>query len=154
MPESRVSEGRSLTFAQAINEAIRLAMRRDDRIIVMGEDVGPYGGVFGVTGGLQAEFGSDRVLDTPISESTFIGAAVAAAMCGLRPIVELMFVDFLGFGFNPLVNQAAKVHYMYGGQCSVPLVVRTAIGAGVRAAAQHSQTWYSLLAHIPGLKTV
>jgi len=154
MPESSSSNGRAITFVEAVNEGIRMAMEKDDRVIVLGEDVGAYGGVFGATRGLIERFGEDRVLDTPISESTFIGAAVGAAASGLRPVVELMFIDFLGFAFNPLVNQAAKLRYMYGGQCHIPLVLRTAMGAGVRAAGQHSQTLYSLLAHVPGLKTV
>lgn len=145
---------RELTYAQAANEAIRIAMESDSSVILMGEDVGAYGNVFGVTQGLFKQFGPERVLDTPISENTFIGAAVGAAMCGMRPIVELMFADFLGFAMNPLLNQAAKARYMFGGRASVPLVMRTTIGAGQGAAAQHSQTLYSMFAHIPGLITV
>jgi pyruvate/2-oxoglutarate/acetoin dehydrogenase E1 component len=154
MSDQSTPKGRTLTFVAAVNEGLRQAMETDDRVIVLGEDVGPYGGVFGATRGLHERFGERRVLDTPISETTFVGAAVGAAMCGFRPVVELMFADFVGFGFNPLVNQAAKAHYMFGGQVTVPLVVRTAIGAGLRAGPQHSQMMYSLFAHVPGLKTV
>jgi pyruvate dehydrogenase E1 component beta subunit len=153
---------------QAINEALRLEMRRDPTVIIMGEDIAggatlphmegenkeAWGGPLGVTKGLAPEFGRHRVLDTPISESAFVGAAVGAASTGLRPIAELMFVDFFGVCFDQIFNQGAKLRYMFGGKAQVPMVVRTMIGAGLRAAAQHSECLYSIFAHIPGLKAV
>jgi len=165
---------RELTFSQAINEAIRLEMRRDPTIVVLGEDVAggagrahmgfvdAWGGPLRATRGLITEFGSERVLDTPIAEMGFVGAAVGAAMSGLRPIVEIMFVDLIGCCYDQIMNQAAKMHYMMGGQVDLPLVIRTAYGTrgdgkrtyGGGAAAQHSQTLYAVLAHIPGLKVV
>jgi pyruvate/2-oxoglutarate/acetoin dehydrogenase E1 component len=159
---------RTLTFREAINEAMRLEMRRDPTVILMGEDVAggatlphmegedkeAWGGVLGVTKGLAIEFGRERVRDTPISESAFIGAAVGAASTGLRPIAELMFVDFFGVCFDQIFNQAAKLRYMFGGKAQVPMVIRSMIGGGFRAAAQHSQCLYSIFAHVPGLKTV
>ncbi|HEC36498.1 MAG TPA: alpha-ketoacid dehydrogenase subunit beta [Anaerolineae bacterium] len=159
---------RKLTFRDAINEAMRLEMRRDPTVILMGEDVAggaalphmqgenveAWGGVLGVSHGLAQEFGWDRVRDTPISESAFIGAAVGAAATGLRPIAELMFVDFFGVCFDQIFNQGAKLRYMFGGKAQVPLVIRTMIGAGFGAAAQHSECLYSIFTHIPGLKTV
>ena len=159
---------RTLTFREAINEAIRLEMRRDPTVILMGEDVAggatiphiegkgeeAWGGVLGVTKGLAKEFGRQRVLDTPISESAYVGAAVAAAATGLRPIAELMFVDFFGVCMDQIFNQGAKLRYMFGGKAQVPLVVRTMIGAGFRAAGQHSGCHYSVFTHMPGMKTV
>ena len=159
---------RKITFREAINEAMRLEMRRDPTVILFGEDVAggatlphmegenkeAWGGVLAVTQGLAPEFGRNRVLDTPISESAFIGAAVGAASTGLRPIAELMFVDFLGVCFDQIFNQGAKLRYMFGGKAQVPMVIRSMIGAGLRAAAQHSGCLYSIFAHIPGLKTV
>ncbi|MEW6298665.1 MAG: alpha-ketoacid dehydrogenase subunit beta [Thermodesulfobacteriota bacterium] len=157
---------RLLSFSQALNEAMRQEMRRDPKVILMGEDVAgganvehlqgdeAWGGVLGVTKGLVKEFGRDRVLDTPISESGFIGAAVGAAATGLRPIAEMMFVGFMGVCFDQILNQGAKLRYMFGGKAKVPLVIRTIYGGGFRAAAQHSQVLYSLFTHIPGLKTV
>ncbi|MCW5851490.1 MAG: alpha-ketoacid dehydrogenase subunit beta [Anaerolineae bacterium] len=159
---------RILTFREAINEGIRLEMRRDPTVILMGEDVAggaslPYvagkgeeawGGVLGVTKGLAKEFGRDRVRDTPISESAIIGAAVGAAATGLRPIAELMFVDFFGVCMDQIYNQGGKLRYMFGGKAKVPMVVRTMIGAGFRAAGQHSGSHYSVFTHMPGLKTV
>jgi len=159
---------RTLTFRDAINEAMRLEMRRDPTVILMGEDVAggatlphmqgenieAWGGVLGVSHGLAQELGWDRVRDTPISESAFIGAAVGAASTGLRPIAELMFVDFFGVCFDQLLNQGAKLRYMFGGKAQVPLVIRTMIGAGFGAAAQHSQCLYSIFTHIPGFKAV
>jgi acetoin:2,6-dichlorophenolindophenol oxidoreductase subunit beta len=152
------------SFREAINEALRLEMRRDPRVIVMGEDVAggmgaageqdAWGGVLGVTKGLMPEFGRERVLDTPISESAFIGAAVGAAATGLRPVAELMFIDFVGVCFDQILNQAAKLRYMFGGRATVPLVIRTMYGAGLRAASQHSQSLYPIFTHIPGLKVV
>jgi len=152
------------SFREAINEALRLEMRRDPRVIVMGEDVAggmgaageqdAWGGVLGVTKGLIAEFGQERVRDTPISESAFIGAAVGAAATGLRPVAELMFIDFMGVCLDQILNQAAKLRYMFGGRATVPLVIRTMYGAGLRAASQHSQSLYPIFTHIPGLKVV
>jgi acetoin:2,6-dichlorophenolindophenol oxidoreductase subunit beta len=143
---------RSITYATAINEALREEMRRDDAVMLLGEDVGAFGGVYKVTEGLQAEFGTGRVIDTPISEAGFTGLGVGAAMTGSRPVVEIMFGDFLFLAMDQIVNQAAKVRYMSGGGWTVPLVVRTTMGAGRRAAAQHSQSLHSVFAHFPGLK--
>jgi pyruvate/2-oxoglutarate/acetoin dehydrogenase E1 component len=165
---------RDLTFSQAINEAIRLEMRRDPTVIVLGEDIAgaagrahlglvdAWGGPMRATRGLITEFGPERVLDMPIAEMGFVGAAVGAAMSGLRPIVEIMFVDLIGCCYDQIMNQAAKMHYMMGGRIRLPLVIRTAYGTrgsgerafGGGAAAQHSQTLYAVLAHIPGLKVV
>ena len=152
------------SYRAAINEAMAIEMRRDSSVIVMGEDVSggtgapgeddAWGGPLGVTKGLHTEFGSSRVLDTPISEGGFLGAAAGAAITGMRPIVELMFVDFLGVGFDAIYNQAGKFRYMFGGKAETPLVVRTMYGAGLRAASQHSQTLYSLFTHLPGVKVV
>lgn len=143
-----------ITYREALREAIAEEMRRDSTIIVMGEDVGVYGGIFGVTAGLLDEFGEQRVKDTPISEAVIAGAATGAAMTGLRPIAEIMFVDFTTIAMDQLVNQAAKWHYMSGGQVSVPMVLRTATGTGRRTAAQHSQSLEAWFAHVPGLKVV
>ena len=152
------------SYRQALNEATAQEMRRDPSVFVIGEDVcggtgtagekEAWGGAMGVTKGLFTEFGPNRVIDTPISESAFVGAAVGAATQGLRPIVELMFVDFLGVCLDQLMNQAAKFRYMFGGKAVTPVVVRTCIGAGFRAAAHHSQCLYSMFTHIPGLKCV
>src|SRR6266699_1634249 len=131
-----------MTYAQAINEAMRLEMRRDPRVILMGEDA--WGGVLGVTKGLVQEFGRERVLDTPITEAGFIGAAVGAAATGLRPIAVLMFVDFFGVCMDQIFDQGAKLRYMFGGKASCPLVIRTMIGAGMGAAGQHSGCHYSV----------
>jgi pyruvate/2-oxoglutarate/acetoin dehydrogenase E1 component len=148
------TETREITFAQAINEAMHEEMRSDDSVIVMGEDVAAAGGVYKLTQGLLGKFGPERVLDTPISEAAITGLGVGAAVTGLRPIVEIMFGDFLGLAMDQIVNQAAKIHYMSGGELNVPMVIRTTMGAGKRAAAQHSQTLSAWLAHIPGLKVV
>jgi len=152
------------SYRQALNEALRHEMARDDSVIVLGEDVcggtgasgekDAWGGAFGVTKGLLAEFGPERIMDTPITESAFIGAAAGAAMTGLRPVAEIMFVDFLGVCFDQIFNQAAKVRYMFGGKAVTPLVIRASFGAGARSASQHSQALYPLFAHIPGLKVV
>ncbi len=152
------------SFRAAINEAMALEMRRDPRVILMGEDISggagapgqqdAWGGPLGVTKGLYAEFGPTRVLDTPITESAFVGAAAGAAASGLRPIAELMFVDFMGVCFDQIFNQAAKFRYMFGGKATTPLVIRTMYGAGLRAASQHSQCLYPIFTHIPGLKVV
>jgi len=154
---------RKITYQQAINEALSQEMARDPSVIVMGEDnVGgmgadgekdAWGGVLGVTKGLYPKYG-DRVMDTPITESAFIGAAIGAATCGMRPVAELMFIDFMGVCFDQIYNQAAKFRYMFGGKAKTPVVIRTMYGAGFRAAAQHSQCLYPLFTHIPGLKVV
>ncbi len=150
------------SFRQAINEAMHQEMERDPNVILMGEDVAggmgapgeedAWGGVLGVTKGLVGTYGRERVLDTPITESAFVGAAAGSAITGLRPIVELMFVDFMGVCFDQIFNQAAKFRYMFGGKAKTPLVVRTMYGAGFRAASQHSQSLYPVFTHIPGLK--
>jgi acetoin:2,6-dichlorophenolindophenol oxidoreductase subunit beta len=145
---------RTGTIREAINEALHEEMRRDDRIFIMGEDIGVAGGVFKVTAGLLNEFGPERVRDTPIAEAGIVGLAVGAAMTGMRPVVEIMFSDFTTLASDQIVNQAAKLRYMTAGQCKVPLVIRTAMGAGRRAAAQHSQSLQAWYAHIPGLKVV
>ena len=156
---------RELNTVAAINEAIAIAMRSDPNVILMGEDVAgggdrtkegtaEAGGVLGATRGLVGEFGMNRVRDTPIAEMGLIGTAVGAAATGLRPIAELMFMDFLGTCLDPLLNQAAKLRYMFGGKVKVPLTVRTVVGAGMQAAAQHSQSLYWVTTGIPGLKTV
>jgi len=145
---------RELTFAQAIREGIYQELKRDDRVFVMGEDVGFEDGAFRVTSGFLKEFGSERIRDTPISENGFIGAGVAAAILGMRPVVELMFADFTGVAMDQIYNQAGKLRYMSGGQVKVPLVIRMAMGGGLSAAAQHSQCLYSIFAHVPGLKIV
>jgi len=152
------------SFRQAVNEALAQEMRRDPTVVVMGEDNAggmgapgeddAWGGVLGVTKGLMPEFGRDRVLDTPISESAFIGAAAGAAATGLRPVAELMFVDFMGVCFDQIFNQAGKFRYMFGGKAVTPMVVRTMYGAGFRAASQHSQCLYPIFTHTPGLKVV
>src|ERR671919_646 len=154
---------RTITFQQAINEALAQEMGRDDTVVVFGEDVvggsgapgedDAWGGVLGVTKGLYHKF-PNRVLDTPISESAIMGAAAGAAASGLRPVVELMFVDFMGVCLDQIFNQAAKFRYMFGGKAVTPMVVRTMFGAGIRAASQHSQTLYPVFTHIPGLKVV
>ncbi|MDI6602324.1 MAG: alpha-ketoacid dehydrogenase subunit beta [Thermoanaerobacteraceae bacterium] len=145
---------RELTFAQAISEAQAQAMEDDEKVFLMGEDVGVYGGIFGTDVGLYEKFGPERVIDTPISESAFIGAATGAAIDGLRPIVELMFVDFFGVAMDQIYNHMAKNTYMSGGNVHVPVVLRTAMGGGYGDAAQHSQILYSIFAHVPGLKVV
>jgi len=145
---------RTLTFANAINEGLRQEMRRNPKIFIAGEDVGLYGGIYGVTAGLFAEFGEERVKDTPISESAIIGMAVGSAAAGLVPVVELMFVDFIGVCMDQLLNQAAKMKYMFGGKAKLPMVLRATEGAGHGAAAQHSQCLEAWFMHIPGLKVV
>ena len=144
----------TMTFAQALNDAHKLEMQRDPDIYVAGEDVGIYGGIFGVTGGLLDQFGPKRVRDTPITESAIVGTAVGAASCGLRPVVELMFVDFIGVALDQLFNQAAKMKYMFGGKARLPMVLRATCGAGIGAAAQHSQCLEAWFMHVPGLKVV
>ncbi|WP_082235376.1 alpha-ketoacid dehydrogenase subunit beta [Halobacillus massiliensis] len=158
--------GREITFADAVNEAIRETMRNDEDVILLGEDVAggaevdhlqneeAWGGVMGVTKGLVQEFGRDRILDTPIAEAGYVGAAVSAAATGMRPIAELMFNDFIGSCLDEVMNQGAKLRYMFGGHAKIPLVIRTMHGAGFRAAAQHSQSLYGLFTAIPGVKVV
>lgn len=143
---------REITLSKAVNEAIAEEMRRDDTVILMGEDVAEAGTPFKVLSGLVEEFGAERVMDTPISEPGFVGIGVGAAMTGLRPIIDLMFGDFLFLVMDQLCNQAAKTHYMSGGKLTVPMVLRTNLGATRRSAAQHSQSLHALVAHIPGLK--
>ncbi|MGA8705518.1 MAG: alpha-ketoacid dehydrogenase subunit beta [Steroidobacteraceae bacterium] len=145
---------RRLTMAQAISEAIAQEMERDPEVFVLGEDIGKYGGIFGATGGLLAKFGEQRIMDTPISETAFIGTAIGAAAEGMRPIVELMFVDFFGVCMDMIYNHMAKNTYMAGGNISLPMVLMTAIGGGYNDAAQHSQCLYSTFAHMPGMKVV
>ncbi|MBF6606632.1 MAG: alpha-ketoacid dehydrogenase subunit beta [Chloroflexi bacterium] len=145
---------RLLTTSRAISEGIAQEMERDPSVFVMGEDIGTYGGIFGATEGLLAKFGPERVMDTPISETAFIGAAVGAAISGMRPIAELMFVDFFGVCMDQIYNHMAKIHYESGGNVKVPIVVTTAIGGGYGDGAQHSQTLYGTFAHLPGMKVV
>lgn len=149
-----VTAVRELSAAQAIREALAEEMRRDPSIFIMGEDIGLYGGAFGVTFGLLEEFGPERIRDTPISEAAIAGAAVGAALLGMRPIAEIQFSDFLTNAMDLIVNQAAKNRYMFGGKAKVPMVVRTPGGAGTGAAAQHSQSLEAWFAHVPGLKVV
>lgn len=149
-----MSNTRKLTMAQAIAEGIGQEMQRDDTVFVMGEDIGKYGGIFGATGGLLDRFGPDRIMDTPISETAFIGTATGAAAAGLRPIAELMFVDFFGVCMDQIYNHLAKNTYMAGGHIKLPVVLTTAIGGGYNDAAQHSQCLYATFAHMPGLKVV
>jgi len=155
-----------MDMRDGISRALIEAMESDPAVIVLGEDVaggagteeydvvGSWGGVFGVTAGLAERFGRDRVLDTPLAESAFMGAAVGAAIGGMRPVAELMFVDFFGVCLDPIMNQASKVRYMSGGQVKVPMVIRTAFGAGLCASSQHSGSYYSIFAHLPGVKVV
>lgn len=145
---------RTLTYSEAINEALREEMSRDPSVFVIGEDVGTMGGVFGVTDGLLKQFGEERVMDTPISEAGIIGAALGAAMMGMRPVAEIMFGDFLGCAGDQLINQVAKARYMSGGKARVPLTIRVTTGAPGAAAAQHSQSPESWFMNVPGLKIV
>jgi acetoin:2,6-dichlorophenolindophenol oxidoreductase subunit beta len=151
MPEVALRE---LTFAQAVREALAEEMRRDSRVCIFGEDVAEAGTPFKVLSGLVEEFGAGRVIDTPISEAGFTGVAVGAAMTGMRPVVDIMFGDFLTLTMDQMVNQAAKVHYMSGGAWKVPMVLRTTLGATRRSAAQHSQSLHAWFSHVPGLKVV
>src|SRR6516162_7343088 len=151
MPETALRE---LTFAQAIREALAEEMRHDPAVCIMGEDVAEAGTPFKVLSGLVEEFGKERVLDTPISEAGFTGLAVGAAMTGMRPVVDIMFGDFITLTMDQVVNQAAKVHYMSGGKWRVPMVMRTTLGATRRSAAQHSQSLHAWFSHVPGLKVV
>jgi acetoin:2,6-dichlorophenolindophenol oxidoreductase subunit beta len=145
---------REITYLEAIREAMTLEMRADPSVFLMGEDVGVYGGAFGVSKGMLEEFGPERVRDTPISEAVIVGAAAGAAIMGMRPIAEIMFMDFIAISMNQLVNQAAKMRFMFGGKVQVPMVVRAPAGSGTGAAAQHSQSLESWFVSAPGLKVV
>src|SRR5512136_1544930 len=148
------ADGREVTFAEAIREALAEEMRRDPRVFIMGEDVAEAGTPFKVLSGLVEEFGTGRVIDTPISEAGITGLSVGAAMSGQRPVVDIMFGDFITLTMDQMVNQAAKVHYMSGGKLKVPMVMRTTLGATRRSAAQHSQSLHAWFSHVPGLKVV
>ncbi len=145
---------REITYLEAVREAMSQEMRRNEDVFILGEDIGVYGGAFGVTRGMIEEFGTDRVRNTPISEAAISGTAVGAALTGMRPIVELQFSDFITIAMDNMVNQAAKIRYMYGGKGKVPMVLRTPAGSGTGAAAQHSQSLEAWMTHIPGLKVV
>jgi pyruvate/2-oxoglutarate/acetoin dehydrogenase E1 component len=145
---------REITYLEAVREAMSEKMRESDDVFILGEDIGVYGGAFGVTRGMIEEFGPERVRNTPISESGIAGAAVGAALTGMRPILELQFSDFITIATDQIINQAAKIRYMYGGKGKVPMVLRTPAGSGTGAAAQHSQSLEAWMAHIPGLKVI
>ena len=145
---------RSITFAEAVREALSQEMREDQDVFILGEDIGVYGGAFGVTRGMIEEFGPERVRNTPISEAAITGAAIGSALTGMKPVVELQFSDFITIAMDQLANQAAKLRYMYGGKGNVPMVLRTPSGSGTGAAAQHSQSLEAWVAHVPGLKVV
>lgn len=159
---------RTITFMKAINEALDQAMAKDERVVLLGEDISggteiehleeknedAWGGVFGVTKGLGPKYGLDRVIDTPLSEHSYMSASVGMAATGLRPVAELMFIDFIGWCFDAILGQGSKMRYMFGGKAKVPLTVRTAHGAGASAAAQHSGSYYGMLGNIPGIKVV
>lgn len=149
-----MAKKRQLTGSKAMAEAISLEMKNNEEVFVIGEDIGKYGGIFGSTTGLLEQFGPERIIDTPISETAIIGTAIGAATAGMRPIVEIMFVDFIGVGFDQIYNQMAKIPYMSGGNVKVPMVLMTAVGGGYNDAAQHSQTLYATLGHLPGMKVV
>jgi len=143
-----------ITYAEAIRAAMSEEMRRDETVFFMGEDIGRYCGAFGVSRGMLEEFGEERVIDTPISETAFVGAGIGSAITGMRPIVELMFSDFMAVCYDQIINQAAKMHFMFAGKVNVPMVIRTASGGGTGAAAQHSQSLEQMYCHVPGLKVV
>ena len=145
---------REITYLEAVREAMSQEMRRDPEVFLIGEDVGVYGGAFGLSSGMLAEFGPERVRDTPISEAAIAGAATGAAMMGMRPIMEVMFMDFLTISMNQLVNQAAKMRFMFGGKTSIPMVVRAPSGSGTGAAEQHSQSLEAWFVNVPGIKVV
>ncbi len=145
---------REITYLEAVREAMTQEMERDERVFLIGEDIGAYGGAFGASFGMLEKFGPDRILDTPITELGIAGAATGAALVGMRPIAEIMFMDFTTLASDQLVNQAAKIRFMFGGNASVPLVLRTAAGSGTGAAAQHSQSLENWFVHVPGLKVV
>src|SRR5438094_8113351 len=153
-PAQQSTAVREITFGQAINEALAEEMRRDPKVFIIGEDVAEAGTPFKVLSGLVKEFGTERVIDSPISEAGIAGIGVGAAMTGMRPAVDIMFGDFITLTMDQLVNQAAKIHYMSGGKLKVPLVLRTTLGATRRSAAQHSQSLHAWVSHVPGLKVV
>ncbi len=145
---------REITYAQAVREALRQAMQADERVFLIGEDIGVYGGAFGVTDGLLEEFGPERVRDAPLSEAAIAGAAIGAAVTGMRPVAEIQFMDFITLSMETLVLQAAKIRFMFGGKARVPMVLRTPAGSGTGAAAQHSESLEAWFVHVPGLKVV
>jgi pyruvate/2-oxoglutarate/acetoin dehydrogenase E1 component len=145
---------REITYLEAVREALSQEMRRDPEVFLIGEDIGVYGGAFGVTQGMLEEFGPERVRDTPISEAAIAGAATGAALMGMRPVMEVMFMDFIAISMNQLVNQAAKIHFMFGGKACIPMVIRAPAGSGTGAAAQHSQSLEAWFINIPGIKVV
>ncbi len=145
---------RQITYKDAVREAMCEEMRRDENVFLMGEDIGKYCGAFGVSKGMLDEFGPERIIETPISETAFMGAGVGAAITGMRPIVELMFSDFMAVCYDQIINQAAKMHFMFAGKVNVPMVIRTPAGGGTGAAAQHSQSLEQMYLHVPGLKVV
>ncbi len=149
-----MSEARIITYKEAIREAMCEEMRNDESVFFMGEDIGAYCGAFGVSKGMLEEFGPERIRETPISETAYMGCGVGAAITGMRPIVELMFSDFMAVCYDQIINQAAKMHFMFAGKVNVPMVMRTPTGGGTGAAAQHSQSLENLYCHIPGLKVV
>ncbi len=151
MNESNVRE---ITYLEAVREALTQEMQRDPSVFLLGEDIGVYGGAFGVTRGMLEEFGPERVRDTPISEAAIAGAATGAALMGMRPVMEIMFMDFITIAMNQLVNQAAKIRFMFGGKASIPLVIRTPAGSGTGAAAQHCQSLEAWFVNVPGIKVV
>ncbi|MGQ9626766.1 MAG: alpha-ketoacid dehydrogenase subunit beta [Anaerolineae bacterium] len=145
---------RELSYSRALGEALREEMRRDPRVVVWGLDVGPYGSAFGVTKGLYEEFGPERVIDMPISEAGYVGAAVGAAATGLRPVVELQYSDWITIASDQLINHAAKIRYMFGGELMIPMVLRAPVGGYLSASADHSQSFEAFFSHVPGLKVV
>ncbi len=145
---------REITYLEAVREALIQEMRRDPNVFLLGEDIGVYGGAFGVTRGMLEEFGPERVRDTPISEAAIAGAATGAALMGMRPVMEIMFMDFITIAMNQLVNQAAKIRFMFGGKASIPMVIRAPAGSGTGAAAQHCQSLEAWFVHVPGIKVV
>jgi acetoin:2,6-dichlorophenolindophenol oxidoreductase subunit beta len=145
---------REITYLEAVREAMVQEMRADQEVFLIGEDIGTYGGAFGVSKGMLEEFGPERIRDTPISEAAIAGAATGAALMGMRPIMEVMFMDFLTISMNQLVNQAAKMRFMFGGKCSIPMVIRAPSGSGTGAAAQHSQSLEAWFVNVPGIKVV
>ncbi len=149
-----MGEMREITYRDAVREAMCEEMRRDENVFFMGEDIGVYCGAFGVSKGMIQEFGEERVRETPISETAFVGAGIGAAVTGMRPIVELMFSDFMAVCYDQIINQAAKMHFMFAGKVRVPMVIRTPAGGGTGAAAQHSQSLEQMYCHVPGLKVV
>ncbi len=154
LEKTEASNARELTYAQAVREALRQALRADERVFLLGEDIGVYGGAFGVTDGLMEEFGPERVLDTPLSEAAIAGAAIGAAVTGMRPVAEIQFMDFITLSMEQLVLQAAKMRFMFGGKARVPMLLRTPAGSGTGAAAQHSESLEAWFVHVPGLKVV